>query len=1083
MPETDTLFSQVPASHSNVWFQRDLQFDPQDITGLGAGGKGIAIGDINGDGLADLFFTGGAEKSKLYLNKGDFVFEDITERAGIFDKKDRGETTSATMADVNGDGLLDIYLLKAGLEGNVDGSRFSDFGANLLFINNGDLTFTERSAQYNLNVIGPSRAATFFDYDNDGDLDVYILNLPDPGRSFNFEYYRKPPKLEWYSDKLFENQDNYFVDVTESAGILFERNIGQSVSVADVNRDGWLDVFVANDFFGRNFLYINNGDKTFTERSREFFKVSSMSAMGSDFADINNDGYLDLFVGEMMPEGNYRQKLNLVPFSLEVYNNMEREAMQQYTRNTLYLNNEGSDYAEIGLFAGVEATEWSWGSVFGDFDNDGFQDLFVANGIKRDMTNMDFIRSQYGEDISSSADPEKPMGVSATTQIPSVRTHNYMFRNEGSLKFADMSETWGFAQPVHTRGAAYADLDNDGDLDLVINNVDTIPFIYRNNSQEGSGHYLRLKLEGNNSNSHGLGTTVVVYQQGKMQVQQLTNTRGFSSTCEPIIHFGFSSAATIDSVQVNWLGGGVQQLYNIEPNQLLTVKQTNGLPAQLAMKLHSATMFEDVTNQLGIGFKHQESAINDFKNHRLLHRVLTTEGPSIAVGDVNGDGLDDFFIGGAKGQSGVLYFQKRDGSFAPAGSQPWQAAAGSENTGALFFDADGDNDLDLYLASGSSEFEDGSPDLMDKLYLNNGKGSFTLSRDGLPTMLSSSSCVIAGDYDNDGDLDLFIGGRYQQGSYPYPGKSYLLQNNNGVFKDVTNQVPGLSQVGMVTAAVWTDFDNDNDLDLILVGEWMPVTLFENHLSEGFKKLENIKGLENSNGWWNDIVAADFDQDGNVDYVLGNLGENSIFKASRDAAVALEAADFDGNGTIDPVVFRTMDGVAVPFANRDLFCSQMPVFNNLYYNFERYAKASKQTVFGDTQPDSVYSLKATELRSCYLRNDGNNSFTLKPLPYQAQLSPVNCIGHLDVNKDGHLDIILAGNSRTNHFEYGPTFGFKGLILLGDGKGNFTALPPGKSGLALPGEARAITQLKGADGNVLLLIANNNDSIQAFKLLPR
>lgn len=1068
-PEANTPFTLIDAAHSGVTFQQDLALAAEDVTGLGDGGKGVAIGDVNNDGLPDLFFTGGVTHSALYLNKGNFQFEEVAEKAGIRDPKDKGETTGVLMADVNGDGWLDIYLLKAGLQGDAEGTRFTNYGANLLYINNGDGSFTERGAQYNLNVIGFTRTANFFDYDNDGDLDVYLMNLPGPGRSLDFEYYNKPPKFKWLSDRLYENQDNYFVDVSEEAGLLFERNLGQSISVADVNNDGWLDVYVANDFFGRDFLYVNNGDKSFTERASEYFKVTSMSAMGSDFGDVNNDGKPDLFTGEMMPEGNYRQKLNLVPFSLEIYNKMARDSMRQYTRNTLQLNTEGKGYAEVGMFAGIEATEWSWGSVFADFDNDGFQDLFIANGIKRDMTNMDYIRGVYGKDIAASADPNEKPAVSKTKEIPSVRTSNYMYRNNGDLRFEDVSDSWGLAQPVHSRGVAYSDLDNDGDLDLVLNNIDTIPFIYRNNSAAAGNNYLRIRLKGN-KNTYGLGAVVKLYTARGLQMRQLSSMRGFSSTSEPIVHFGLKDITNVDSVVVNWPGSGRQVVLNPKINGTITIEEQ---PQAIASAQTTPTLLHDLTEASGLNYQHKESKYNDFKQYRIHHRKLSNEGPGMAAGDVNGDGLDDIFIGGAKGNSGVLYVQQADGRFKAGASQPWQQALNSEDLAALFFDGDNDGDEDLYIASGSIEFKPKASGLTDRLYLNDGKGNFTLAANALPVISNSTACITAGDMDGDGDLDLFVGGRFKQGEYPRPGRSYLLLNEGGTFKDVTADVPGLNRIGMVTDARWTDKDGDGDADLLLVGEWMAVSWLQN---DGGKLQAPIK-VANSNGWWNTIHAVDIDTDGDMDYVLGNLGQNSIFKATPSSPVYLQAGDFDGNKTLDPVVFREVDGVLAPFVNRDLFCSQMPKYNNLYYNFERYARADMENIFGEEEFESVLTLTANELRSCILLNKGADGFELQPLPYQAQLSPVYGIQSADVNGDGKLDLLLAGNTTANHFEYGPTFGFRGLVLLGDGSGNFKAIT--NTGWDVPGEARGIAQLKSS-GKSLFVVANNNAGVQVFDL---
>lgn len=1071
--DTNTLFTLVPAEQSGITFQQYLEHDPLDITGLGAGGNGLAVGDINGDGLPDLVFTGGKSPITLYLNKGELQFENITAQSKLYDVNNKGETSGVVMADVNGDGLLDIYVLKRGLQGNRDLTFFSDYGGNLLFINQGDLTFSEDSKRYNLNLIGNSAAANFFDYDNDGDLDLYLVNLPAPGRTFDLEYYKKQPAVKWYNDIFMENKGGVFEDVTDAVGLLHKRNIGQSLSVADVNNDGWMDVFVANDFYGRDFLYINNGDKTFTERGREYFRLGAMSAMGSDFADIDQDGYMDLFVGEMMPQNNYRQKLNLTPFSLEIYNQLKANKMQQYTRNMLYHNNGGQGFAEIGLSAGVHATEWSWGSIFGDMDNDGNLDLFVANGIKRDMTNMDFIRNQFDGDMALSSDPSRPVPKSASEKLPSVVTPNYAFRNLGDFQFENAAQSWGLNTDVHSRCAVLADFDNDGDLDLILNNIDSVAYLYQNHSKQSTeNHYLRIRLQGDNANTYGLGAKVTLYAGGKAQVQQLSSTKGFSASPEPILHFGLGDTVSIDSVKVEWLGGKQQTVYKVAPDQLLVLKQAEANPAAGRQHLVAVTLMQDVTTESGIGYKHTESDFNDFKKYRINHRKISAEGPTLAVGDIDGDGLDDFYIGGAVGSNGSLYRQTTEGKFE---AKPFLDRTGYEDVAALFFDANVDGHLDLIIGSGSLEFEKDSKYLQNVLYLNDGKGNFKPDYQALPNMLTSTGAINAADFDKDGDLDLFIGGRVQQDNYPLAPRSYLLSNDGGKFTDVTETIaPSLVNIGMVTSALWSDHNQDGYDDLIVLGEWMPVTVFEN---KGGERLEPAadNGLTESYGWWNAITGADIDGDGDMDYVAGNWGNNTFFKASSEKPVWLYANDFDGNGTIDPVVFRNVNGVVAPFVNRDLFCSQMPAYNNQYYTFEKYANATLENMFDDELKKSSTVFKATEMRTSYIENLGNGKFKLSALPNVAQLSPINAISCLDVNQDGHLDIILAGNTTSNHFECGPTFGLTGLVLLGDGKGNWQPSTSAKTGFYAPGEVKAIVTLN--NGKILLL-SNNNSTPQVF-----
>lgn len=1075
------LYHLLPASHTNIIFQQQLEHDPLDITGLGSGGNGLAVGDINKDGLPDILFTGGTAKPALYLNKGNLQFEDITATSGIDDFKDKGKTLGVVMADVNGDGLLDYYILKGGIQGNADGTYFSDYGGNLLYINLGNLTFQEQSKAYNLNIIGTTNAASFFDYDNDGDLDLYLENFPETGRTFDFEFYKKPPRLKWYADMFMENTGNKFEDVTAKAGILFERSLGQSVSIADVNNDGWQDIFVANDFYGRDFLYINNGNKTFTESGKDYFAVGAMSAMGTDFADINQDGYPDLFVGEMMPEGNYRQKLNLAPFSLEIYNQLTTAGMPQYTRNMLYLNNGGQGFFDIGLFAGVEATEWSWGSIFGDMDNDGLMDLFVANGIKRDMTNMDFIRNQYGGDIAKSSDPKMPLSTTNAQSIPSVVTPNFAFKNMGNLSFTNMQNNWGLNTAVHSRAAVLADLDNDGDLDLVLNNIDTIPFVYQNNSNTQTNFkYLKVRLIGAGKNTQGIGTKVTLYSNGKGQSSWPTTTKGFSTSPDPILHFGLNNSDKIDSLRVVWPGGNTQILYNVKNNILLNIFEKDAKPVTLS-SLPTKSYFNDVTTISGVDYKHIESNFNDFKNYRIHHRKLSAEGPPIATGDIDGDGLVDFYIGGAKGNQGILYKQVGTKLGIPQFKPTTFADRNEyEDMAATFFDANGDGHLDLLIASGSIEFEENSPYLQPILYLNDGAGNFTPAPNALPTMLTSIASVVAEDYDKDGDMDLFLGGRMLQTGYPKAPRSYLLQNNKGKFVDVTETLaPNLATVGMVTDALWTDYDNDGYKDLMLVGEWMPITVFKNQLGKSFERLVD-KNLDESHGWWNTLTAADLDNDGFMDYVAGNWGENTFFKADNDKPVWLYANDFDQNGTIDPIVFRNYNGVIAPFVNRDLFCSQMPAYNNQYYTFERYAKATLDNMFDDGLKQNSLVLKATQLRTSIIKNTGGKSFALNSLPPVAQLAPIFAIECLDVNGDGHMDIVMGGNTTANHYECGATYGIQGVVLLGNGKLVWQAINNAESGLNIPYEAKSMVLINHNSTLPILLVGNTNRKMQVIGL---
>jgi hypothetical protein len=1046
---------------------------PMDNTGLLSGGSGVAVGDINNDGLPDLFFSGGLNNSALFLNEGNLKFRDITQSAGIIDAGPKmAHSEGVNMVDINGDGFLDIYVLKSGLDGNFNTLQFNRYGANLLFINQGDNTFVEEGAKYGLDLIGLSQTANFFDYDADGDLDVYLVHTPEPGAAFSFPYYNKKPASPVLNDQFLENTGNRFVDVREKAGILYERNVGLSASVADVNNDGYPDIYVANDFFGRDFFYLNNGDKTFSEKLDAFFTKTPMSAMGSDFADINNDGWLDLFVGEMMPETHRRQKLNLVPFSLEIYNKLLAENKAQYTRNMLQINRGGTGFRDIGLLAGVYATEWSWSSFFFDADNDGFQDLFVANGIRRDMTNMDFIKSNYGEEYTDMADPEAMSKVNPN-EAPVVKTENFMYRNKGDYTFDKMNTAWGMDQKVHTRGAIYADLDQDGDLDLILNNMDEGPFIYRNKAEQlENRHYLRLRLKARGQNTYGIGARADIYYQGRQQTHFLSSQKGFQSSPEPVLHIGLGQYQTVDSLIITWPGGDRQLLANVAAGQELVITQGEQGEPLSSSKINSVPLFVEKTGV--IDYQHEEATFLDYRMERLLTRQYSREGPGIAVADVNGDELDDVFVGGAGGSTGKLFLQNAEGRMQEASFQPWANSSIYEDMGALFFDADSDGDPDLYLASGSNEYMADAPALEDRLFLNDGQGNFAKAETAIPDAPGYSSVVVAADFDQDGDDDLFVGGRMTPGDYASVPASRLLQNDGGNFSDVTAEVaPKLEKAGRITAALWTDADNDGDPDLAVVGEWMPFTIFYNQ--NGRLAPKAVAGSE---GWWNSITGADVDNDGDIDYIAGNHGLNSIFKASAEEPLTLLSGDFDGNGRKDPLVFKYTTGVNAPFVNRDLFTSQMPYYNNRFYRFENYADARMENLFEEQQLKEAQTDYVYELRSMVFVNEGGK-FKMQALPVEAQFGPIYGIQTADVNADGFLDLLVCGNSYSNHYEYGAIDALGALLLFGKGDGTFRMVDSSKSGLQLSQDAKSMAWMRHASGKWWLLIGNNNGPLQVYE----
>ena len=1055
-----------------------------DPTGILSGGAGVAVADINQDSLPDLLFSGGLLSNKLYLNKGGFVFEDITAQAGIAGGgPDEAHTESVHFVDINGDGWVDIYLVKSGLDASVRTGNPGPYGRNLLYINQGDNTFLEKGTEYNLDMPGLSTTAQFFDYDNDGDLDVYLAQTPEPGAAFNFSYYQKPPVLPLFSDRLMENMDGKrFKDVSRQAGILFKRNLSLSVSLGDINQDGWMDLYVANDFFGPDFLYINQQNKRFKEVRTQYLSQTPMSSMGSDIADVDNDGWPDVFVGEMMPESHERQKKNRVPFSLEIYERLTRNQEAQYTRNMLFANQQGKRLRDMGLLAGVYATEWSWSSFFFDADLDGNQDLFVANGIKRDMTNMDFVKSNFGESYTEMANPAA-RAKADISQVPSVTTPNYVFQNKGHWQFNKKNTAWGINQSVHTQGATYADLDNDGDLDLILNNMTQSPYLYENQiRQTGENNYLKIYFKGKGKNTQGIGAKATIYTGSQLQMRQLVLQRGYQSNPEPVLHFGLGKASRIDSIRIEWPGGKQEVLKEIAANQSLYIAQKNALSLPKVSPSLPSPLFTEKTDNQRIRFYHQENDFNDFKRERLIPLKHSRPGPPLTTTDVNQDGLTDVFVGGARNQSGKLWLQQASGAFNPAPQQPWQQDAGAEDSEALFFDANGDELPDLYVGSGSGEFAPDDPLLRDRLYINQGQGRFQKDSEAIPSIASATRAVAAGDVDQDGDMDLLVASEISPGDYGRIPSSYLWENQGGTFVDVTTKkAPALTSLGRITDAAWVDINADQQLECVLVGSWMPITILAKQ--EEIFVPQSLPDFQGSEGWWNTLSVADWDQDGDMDFVVGNHGKNSIFKASSGQPMTLVTHDLDANGTLDPLVFLYTQGVNGPFVNRDLFCSHLPAYNNQFYTFERYAQATFSNLFTPEQMSQAQTQFVYECQSVYVENIGNQSFSIQPLPIEAQHAPVNAILPMDVNGDTHLDILLGGNSNSIHYEYGPIYAMEGLVLLGDGTGQFSALSAAASGLEVPGVVQSMVSLEqAATGQTWVLVGNNQGDLQTFVQLP-
>ncbi len=1051
-------------------------------------GGGVAVGDVNNDGLPDIYFTGNMVENKLYLNKGDLHFEDITEQAKV--GADDRWVTGVTMADVNADGWLDIYVSVSG--------KFATT-KNLLYLNNGTTqngipTFTESAEKSGIADDGSSTQGTFFDYDKDGDLDLYVANYPYTSfKTRNYSYrYLIELKAPEKSDKLYRNKgDGTFEDVTAEAGIL---NFGLSLSatVADFNQDGWDDIYVSNDFATPDLFYFNNGDGTFSEKVKETTQHTAYFGMGNDVGDFNNDGLLDIFQLDMNPEDNRRNKANMASMNPTGFWEMVNMGMHfQYMQNVLQLNNgiaaDGlPHFSDISRLAGMSSTDWSWAGLLVDLDNDGWKDVFLTNGTRRDINNKDYFKK-----IEEAPYKVKQTitNLELTQNMPSEKMDNYAFRNKGSegsgMAFEPAIKEWGLNYKGFSNGAAYADLDNDGDMDIIINNIDAPALVFQNQTSDLKlANYLNLHLKGSKKNPLGLGAKILLKNKGNIQYQELTLTRGFQSSMEPIIHFGLGATNSVEELIVTWPDGKHEILKNVAANQILKIDYKNAkdsTPSPSNVEPNEK-LFVDATAELGIDFQHKENPYNDFQEEVLLPQAYSRNGPCLAVGDVNGDKLEDFYVGGAIANSGALYLQNSDGSFAKSDPKAWKEDIGKEDLGATFFDADGDGDLDLYVVSGGNEYKEGSPHLQDRLYVNDGSGNFEKAKDALPKMTSSGSRVKAGDYDNDGDLDLFVGGRIVPKSYPLPAKSYILRNEgleNGTLKftDVTEKVaPELLEAGLVTDAVWVDFDKDGKLDLVFVGEWLPITFLKNN-GKTFENKTNAYGMEKTTGWWFSILAEDFDKDGDLDFVAGNLGLNYKYQANAEQSFDVYAKDYDRNGRLDIVLGYYNHGIQYPVRGRQCSSEQIPTIKYKFKDYDSYASASLEDVYTPQDLENSLHYKAWDFASSYIENKDGKRFEISKLPTSVQISSINGIVAQDFNQDGNLDIVVAGNLYAAEVETTRNDACYGQFLAGDGEGHFRTVPFSESGIFLPYDVKSLAKIQTAKGTVILA-GNNDDFIKAF-----
>ena len=1026
-------------------------------------GSGVAIGDINNDGLPDVFFGGNQVSDRLYLNKGDFKFEDITKTSKV--AKNNGWTWGVTMADVNADGYLDIYVSRNGNSTKPEDRR------NQLYINNQDLTFTESAQLYGLADVGFSTQAVFFDMDNDGDLDMYQVNqLPDK----KLLLLNKIPKSQYkfFRDRLYRNDNGKFTNVSKDVGISTNVAYGLSVNASDLNNDGWMDLYVSNDYAEPDFMYYNNGNGTFTNVINEKLKHITQLSMGTDTGDINNDGLLDLITTDMTPEDHYRSKTNMASMSTEQFRNyVKAGAHFQYMTNTLQINTGLGTFSDIANMAGVAFTDWSWASLIVDLDNDGLKDIIVSNGIKKDVDNNDYRTkvSKLGKETTA----EKLFELSKET--PSQRIPNYAYKNKGNYQFEKVTKDWGFETPSFSNGMAYGDLDNDGDLDVVINNIDDTAFIYKN---KATGNFLKINVQGSDKNTLGIGAKAKITHNGTQQFAENTVTRGFISSVEHGIFFGLGKDKVIDNVEVIWPNGTSNSYTNVSANTVLIARESDAKPKTNTSTKPNPLVTEINPKTIGIDYQHIENEFDEFVEEILLPHNISQNGPFSANADVNGDGLDDIFIGGAKDQSGVLYIQNKNNLYIKSASQPWEKDKISEDLGCVFLDVDNDNDMDLYIASGGSEFKIGSPHLQDRLYLNNGNGIFTKSKNTLPPIKQSSQCVKVSDIDKDGDLDLFVGIRLIPGAYTYPSTSYLLVNENGKFKKLSSKAaPSLNEIGMVTDAVFTDIDNDNDEDLMIVGEWMEITLLKNTDGRFVKATEDYN-LKDTRGFWWSITASDLDNDGDDDYIIGNLGKNNKFKASEEHPFKVYTNDFDNNGTNDVVLAKYYKNNYVPLRGRECTSQQMPYVADKFKDYHSFASSKLIDILPEDKVEDAVVYEIKNFESIILIND-NGKFIKKPLPFEAQISPIKSTLVFDINQDGNKDIITVGNHYGVEVETTRYDAGFGTVFLGDGFNNFKYITPTQSGFYVPFDSRSINILNKKH-NPMIVITNNNYKPTLYKI---
>lgn len=1100
--DTEALFTLLGPNETNVNFINVINESPT-VNGVLYeylyNGGGVAVGDLNNDELPDIYFISNLYSNKLFINKGNLSFEETTVVSQV--KGANGFPTGVTMVDINADGLLDIYVCKSGDYKNLDQRR------NELYVNKGNNgdgipVFEEEAHKYGLDLPHYSTQAAFFDYDRDGDLDMFLINHgiepadvePNIGTLLN-------RKSDYSSERLFRNDNGKYIDVSEDSGIVNNSiGFGLGIAIGDLNNDQWPDILVGHDYSEKDHLYLNRKDGTFEEVILQATNHISNFSMGNDIGDINNDGLLDFISVDMVSNNNYDLKTSMSGMSIKRFQDIVDQGLHhQYMFNSLQLNNGNFKengvpaYSEIGQYAGISNTNWSWAPLLFDMDNDGWQDVFVSNGILRSFRNNDFVIykrkrvDQLYKDLEIHKNRDsliKTYYDDVLARMPEKKEVNLLYLNNRDFTFSLMNEAWQLNAPSCTNGAVYVDLDNDGDMDIIGNNINDPAFVYRNNARElaSKNNYLKIKLKGPEKNTFGIGARVTVGTNQEEQTKEQYLTRGFQSSVSEILHFGVGSAENIKNLIVLWPDGKTQSLSGVPVNQQLILNYTDAsVPTSPIKEEVAKPIFHDVANKVQPNYKHVENKFDDFGRESLLPHKFSESGPSLAIGDVNKDGLDDFYVGGAKGQAGELFFQQQNGSFTSVQQTLWAKDRGHEDVSSIFFDADGDGDLDLYVVSGGNEEMEQDGYYRDRLYENTGNGEFVNNDNALPNDLVSGSCVKAADFDNDGDLDLFIGGKLVPGKYPLPANSYLLRNEssdgNVKFVNVTEELaPFMNQLGMVSDAEWLDLDNDKNLDLVIVGEWTPIKIIKN-TGKKFLDLTGQSGLENNTGWWFSVASADFDQDGDRDFIVGNLGLNYKYKASPEAPFEVYARDFDKNGSLDIVLSYQEKGVAYPLRGRECTSNQMPFIKEKFPSYHDFGMADLSTVYGAAELKKATHYKATTFGTTYVENLGNFKFKTHDLKGLAQFSSVNSILIEDFDRDGHLDALLSGNLYQSEVETPRNDAGYGAFLKGNGKGQFTTLHPNESGLLIRGDVKNAGLLNSKTGTgKWIVFAKNGEELQ-------